>query len=98
MYFSERLDVDIIKYMVDNNFYEDFSQGVKQIIRDGIKYRNGGTLNETMDKDVFQNKLPVPKSRVGDVETEKRHIDFSDIGTEKKVIELSALDDRLNAI
>lgn len=97
VYWSERLDKDLIKYMEDNDFYTDFSQAVKSLMRDGIKYRKGEILYAS-NQNVFQSSLPKPKSPVVNTTPTKPTIDFSDIKTEKKAVELSELEDRLNAL
>jgi hypothetical protein len=97
VYWSERLDKDLIQYMEENNFYADFSQAVKSLMRDGIKYRKGEILYAN-NQNVSQSSLPKPKSPVVNTTPEKPTIDFSDIKTEKKAVELSELEDRLNAL
>jgi len=96
IYLSERLDKDLIRYMEENNFDEDFSREVRNLMRDGLKYRNEGILNETMDKDVFQGALLKHKGVVDNTTYSKPTIDFTDIETQKKVVDLSELDARLN--
>lgn len=96
VYWSERLDQDLVKYMDDNAFEKDFSQAIKKLMRDGIKFRKGETLY-AISKNIPENPLPKPKSVMGD-ETPRPTVDFSDIEVEKKVVEITELDDRLNSI
>lgn len=49
VYFSKRLDTDLVEYMKANNFDEDFAQNVKRLMRDGIKFRNGGITSEQLE-------------------------------------------------
>lgn len=93
VYFSERLDTDLIPFLeeVEN----DFSQGVKNLMRDGIKYRKMGDNINEQSTNVLQNNLPKYESVVGDTShVPKPKVDFSDVVVEKRVLDLSELDDK----
>lgn len=111
LYISERLDSDLIQYMEENNFYNDFAREVKNLMRDGIKYRRGGNDEikiPTQDRptrevsvqtrNVPSSQQTKPKSIMGNKGTEVPKIDFSDIKVEKKELDIEELDDRLNAL
>lgn len=103
VYWSERLDRDLITYMSEHNFDIDFSRQVRNLMRDGIKFREEEIINGKRNTNVFQTQLPKPKSPLGTqgVQKEQRgevKMDFSDITTKKKEVDLKELDDRLNSI
>lgn len=111
LYISERLDRDLIEYMETNSFYDDFAREVKNLMRDGIKYRRGGN-DETKirtqerqvredtihNRDVPSNQQAKPKSVMDNKGSTIPKIDFSDIKTERKEVGLDELDSRLNAL
>lgn len=41
LYISERLDKDLISYISQPQFLKDFSNEVRMLMRDGIKFRSG---------------------------------------------------------
>lgn len=60
IYISERLDKDIIQLFRREEFRKDFSQEVKNLLRDGLKWRE---FDQTRHKDT--NSITI---RIGDKE------------------------------
>ena len=48
LYISERLDKDLISYINQPQFLKDFSNEVRMLMRDGIKFRSGVTTTSSI--------------------------------------------------
>lgn len=85
LYISERLDWDLVEYMVENDFDNDFSREVRELLRDGIKYRQGETMDGTEPRRAsrrpakpVRKSAPKPKAVIQKQEEEFEEENYSD--------------------
>lgn len=85
LYLSGVRDKDILEYIEPLTNHYDFSQVIRELVRDGIKYRRGASrINEVntdtgTNKNVLQSVTPTSKPSLAHITLKKKEIKDEDL-------------------
>jgi hypothetical protein len=78
LYLGER-DKDIIEYISPLLTHYDFSSIVRELIRDGIRYRQGVVPGPSLN--VLQSYTPSQSQKIEGIVLEEKELDLEDVGS-----------------
>lgn len=100
LYFSRRRDKDIIRELKFESIEQgDINWEIKELMRDGIKFRQGGYTNNGENDIQHKPSTPIQKSSTNDVVAFSPPFEdnFEDIVLERKELNEEDINNKLNS-